>query len=795
MKHFLLAVFILLSTNAFSQYSLTGKIEDTETKKPIEFCSVILFHNEKILLSTQTTQSGSFRFDNVKKGKYEVELRYIGYTTYKARVTLENDLDMGIIALTPNTFTLEGVEVIATKKNVIYKLDKNIISANSNIAANVGGTASDILSKIPSMRVDIDGNVSFRGSTGFIIQVNGKPSMFNASQALQQIPVNLIENIEIITVPSARNETGGDAGIINIITKQKYSDGLSGVFNIFGNSYGSRGADFTINKQTGEQSFRFGGIYGQRIRKSDFEQKKTTIIDDISVTSYSKGPRKGESYSYIVQGGWQLTKPHSNYYIDLTGGYEGHKNNGDLQYSELTSKQGSTTASSNYNSRDNFDIHETLFACSTGFNHEFNDNGHTLKAHFYLKYGGNALERFESDLYNNSGIHEKGHRADEAEHRWTVDGRVDYVLPYNSTGRIESGYRYNSYLEEGDYTMYYWNPNTNQLDYRDDIYNTFYFQEGVNALYFILNQRFSKFEFQPGVRVEHTHRVLRSSIEGANRTFNRLELFPSAHIAYNPNQSINITAAYSRRTNRPGIWYMEPYITFRDYYTAEIGNPDIKPEYINSFELSFKKTINEQTLHAALFHRSRTDKIERLRIPYEAGITLDSMANVGNDYSTGIEIGLNIKTGKIWNFTLNGDAYHYKVKNKLKMGGKNESSTNFGISLNNNIQIAKNTVVQLDGTYVGATVRTQGKQEGFFYADFGIRQQFFNRQLAAGLSFRNFLNTAQYKSNIDTYNLNSHTVISPKYPLLTLNLVYTFNNYKQREKGREGSDFFEGTNY
>ena len=795
MKHFLFAVFMLLSVNAFSQYSVKGKVIDKDSGDPIDFCTVVLLKDDKYFQDALPDKTGLFKFDNVAAGNYGVEIKLLGYTDFKSDIRVASHTDLGVIGLGISEFMLEGVEIVKQQQQVIYKLDKKIISANTNIAASVGGTASDILSKVPSMRVDADGNVSFRGSSGFIVQVNGKPSMFNAAQALQQIPVNQIENIEIITVPSARNESDGDAGIINIITKQKYGEGLSGVVNVFGSTCGSRGADFTINKQAGDHSFKFGGIYGQRMRKSSFEQEKTTIIDDASVTSYSEGPREGESYSYILQGGWQLTKPRTEYYIDLTGGYEGHKNNGDLQYSEQVSRPGENPVTNSFNSRDNFDIHETLFAGSTGFNHRFNDEGHTLKAHFYLKYGGNALERFESNLYDNSGKRAQGHLADEAEHRWTVDGRIDYVVPYSSTGRIESGYRYNSYLEEGDYTMYYWNPETSQLDYRDDIYNTFYFQEGVNSLYFILNQRFNKFEFQPGIRIEHTHRVLRSSIEGADRTFNRLEFFPSAHIAYNPNQSTNFVLAYSRRTNRPGIWYMEPYITFRDYYTAEIGNPDIRPEYINSFELSFKKNINEHTLRAALFHRNRTDKIERLRVPYEAGITLDSMANVGNDYSTGFELGLNIITGKVWDFTLNGDIYHYKVKNKLDLGGKNNSSTNFGISFNNNIQIAKNTVVQLDGTYVGATVRTQGKQEGFFYADFGMRQQFFNKKLSAGLSFRNFLNTAKYKSNVDTYNLKSHTTILPKYPLLTLNVVYTFNNYKLRAKGREGSDFFEGTNY
>lgn len=796
-KNLFLIALLLLSIPAFSQFTLIGKLIDKDTNAPIDYGYVILYLDGKTVNSVGPNSSGEFYFVNLTKGNYRIEIKILGYADYKTEVELERNKDLGTIPLSVEAFELEGVSVVRQKQQVIYMLDKKIISVSSDIIASGGGTATDLLSKVPSIRVDADGNVSFRGSSGFIVQVNGKPSMFNAAQALQQIPASQIENIEIITTPSARNQTDGDVGIINIITRQNYGEGVSGAVNIFGSSYASRGLDFTLNKQSGEHQFKLNGYYGQRFRKSDFEQEKTTIVADTSTTSHSKGPRQGEYYNYILQAGWQLTKKQTDYYIDLTGGYEGWANKGNLQYAEAVMHAAHNPVFNEYNSKDNYDLYETIISGSTGFNHQFKKEGHTLKGHFYAKYGGNAMENFRSDLYSKDGVRQQGHEAWEDEFRWTVDGRLDYILPYSKTGRIETGYRYFSYLEDGDYKMEYWNPAIQQFDYRDDIYNTFYFQQGIHSLYLLANQRVGKIAFQGGIRAEHTHQVLRSSKEWANRTQNRLEFFPSAHIGYYPDETSGFTAAYSRRTNRPELFFMEPYITFRDYYTAEIGNPDIRPEYINSYEISFKKSIKEHSMQIVLFHRSRTDKIERLRVPYEVGITLDSMANVGSDYSSGVELGLHMKPLRIWDLTLNGNVFHYKVKNKLALsaGGQNVSSTNYGVSLYNNIKLGKNTVMQLDGSYIGPTVRTQGRQEGFFYADFGIRQRLFEKKLSVGLSFRNFLNTAKYKSSIDTYNLVSHTTIIPEYPLLTLNLGYTFNNFKQRTRGREGSDFFEGTNY
>ncbi len=795
MKNVLFIFWLLFSVNAFSQYSIKGKVIDKESGEPVDFCNVILYHNDKYLKDTEPDKTGMFKFDNLSANNYTLVVKIIGYAEHKTDIMVSNNVDLGIIVLSPESFELEGVEIVKQKRQVVYKLDKKVISATSNIVANSGGNATDILSRIPSVRIDIDGNVSFRGSSGFLVYVNGKPSIFNGSQALQQIPASQIENIEIITTPSARNQADGDAGIINIITKQQYNEGISGALNSYASTYGSRGLDFTLSKKMGKHRFKLAGTYGQRFRKSDFEQEKTTIVADTSVTSHSTGPRQGETRNFMLQAGWQMNSKQTDYYIDLASGYQAWINKGDLKYSEQISKPVIGAAYNEYNSKDDYDLHGTLISGNAGFNHKFEKQRHTLNGYFYLKYEGDAMENFKSDLYDGSHNRAQGHEAWEDEHRWTVEGSIDYVLPYSSSGRLESGYQYRSYLEDGDYTMVYWNPMTSQFDYRDDIYNTYYFQRGVNTLYLLIRQRIGKFEFQAGVRGEHTHQVLRSSKDWANRIQNRLEFFPSTHIGYNPNEMTSFTAAYSRRTNRPELFFMEPYITFRDYYTAEIGNPDIRPEYINSYELAFKKDFNEQTLQITLFHRNRTDKIERLRVPYKTGITLDSMANVGNDYSTGAEFGLNIQPVQIWNFTFNGNIYHYKVENKLDLDGQNESSINYGLSLNNNFQIAKNTVIQLDGNFVGPTVRTQGRQNGFFYADFGVRQQLFAGKLTAGLSFRNFLNTAKYKSSIDTDNLKSYTTILPKYPLITINIGYTFNNFKQRGRGRDGSDFFEGTNY
>lgn len=787
---------------AASTPRIKGAVVEAGSKKVIDFADVILFAKgeDKVMAQTLPDAAGHFSFANIPDGEYSILIKLVGYDPYTDNTIRLSPVtpvaNLGTIELKQLEVGIAEVEVVAQKKQIIYKLDKRVIEASANMLAS-GGSAVDILENTPSIRVDAEGEVTFRGSTGFAVYVDGKPSVFSGTQALEQIPSGHIQNIEIITTPSARHDTGGDVGIINIITKKHFQSGFNGIVNLTGSTALSNGIDFLLTQQKGKSRWYIGGNMSNRIRESHFNQEKTTFVNDTSTVSHSRGPRSSNNYNYAGKLGWFYSLPKTSLSVDFEAGYTGRKRSGDLDYTDERSVWSTIFEQGEYNSRDEYDLHETYEQGTIGFDHKFNENGHTLTGSFYLKYGGNALEYFQSDLFNKQNEREQGHRAWEAEHRWTVRGNLDYVLPYSKTGRFETGYQYFSYLEDGDYSMQFWDPAKKEFYWREDIYNTFYFQRGINSVYAIVADSYKNFDFQVGVRGEHTHQVLRSSQTWANRTENRFEFFPSAHLGYNFPNEHKVMASYSRRTTRPELFFMEPYITYRDYYSAEIGNPDIRPEYINSFELNYKKNLGENTLSATVFHRSRKDKIERLRIPYHtSGVTLDSMANVGHDYSTGLELSGMVRATRWWNINVNGSLYHYKVENEFKAGAKNETSTNYEIALNNAFDAGKYTRIQLDGNFVGPSVTTQGRTDAFCYVNLAVRQQLFNRRLTGTLAFRDVFNTARYVSNITQANLNSVTRIKPDYPVITLTLSYTFNNFKARStQTKENHDLFEGTNH
>jgi outer membrane receptor protein involved in Fe transport len=820
------------------------------SNKPIDFADIFLLVSgrEAPVSHTLPEDDGRFSISDVRDGEYTLLIKLVGFDVYtRSSIVLSASasvMDLGTIEMKALEVGLAEVEVVAQKKQIIYKLDKKVIEASSNLLSS-GGTAVDILENTPSIRVDAEGEVSFRGSSGFAVYVDGKPSVFSGTQALQQIPSGQIENIEIITTPSARHDTEGAVGIINIITKKDSQQGLNGMVNMSGSTLLSRAIDFLLSAQKDRSRWYFGGSWTDRLLKSHFDQDKTTIVNNQETHSHSVGPRESNNFNYSLKGGWQYSLPKTIFTADLEGGYGGRYRIGDLEYREDHSGPGAIdTEAKDYFSRDYYHINETYLLGSVGVDHKFNKKGHQITALLYYKYGGDALEYFQSDLFDenvdrnllgnpheeykdakkhyeatekkgivdNSGgqgsVYENdhrqmGHRAYEDEYRKTIRANVDYTYPYSTSGHLEAGYQYYSYLEDGGYSMEFWIPDEKKFVFRKDdaIYDNFYyFQNGINSIYAIVADGYKAFNYQLGLRGEHTHRVLRSNVPNTDREYNNFHLFPSVHLGFNLPHEQQLMASYSRRITRPQLFYMEPYITYRDFYSAEIGNPDIQNEFINSFELNYKKNIGANTISATAFHRTRFNKIERLRVPYEsairAGVTLDSMANVGNDYSTGLELSAQIQATRWWSINMNGSLYYYRVVNKLQRSNKDETSTNYDITLNNGFDLGKTTRLQLDGNFVGPSVTTQGRTNSFWYVNLALRQQLFKRKVNATLAMRDVFNSARYVSNITTSDLHSITKIRPNYPLITLTLSYTFNNYKSKSsQGKEDRDLFEGTNH
>lgn len=762
--------------------SLRGRVTDAATGAAIEYADVVVTDAENRTVAMTTVRNGTFEIGHVREGRFAVTVMLVGYVPYESGELDFKDgctVDLGEVRLSMIENGLEEVVVRGERSKIVYKLDRQAVNASAALSAS-GGTAVDVLRSTPSVRIDADGEVSFRGSTGFLVYVDGKQSMLEGTQALEQVAASNIDQIEIITTPSARYRTDGDVGIINITTKRHDDEGVSGAVNLSGSTVGMWNGDVLLSYRHGYSRWYVGGAAAEIKGKSDFEQSKTTIVDDFVTTSDADGIRHSNNSSYIGRVGWEYSRGGHDLNVEFQSGDTKTARGGDMSYYEHR-MQGDALLNDNlYDSHDRYSNEKSLAQLSTDYTVRLNERGDRLAVTGRLRYDWYALEYTESNMFDTSGERYEGTRGYEKEHHWDFDGGVSYLLKYREQGSLEVGYQYTSYSEHGGYNIKYWDRGKLDFEWQDDLSAPFFYRRQIHSAYVMVSDEVGRVSFDAGLRADNTIDELTIDVEGADRYIKRLELFPSAHAAYDAGDGNVVSAAYSYRTNRPGIWQLEPYITYEDYYTKQIGNPDIHPEYIHSAEIGYRKTIAEENSVAVTgFLRSRRGMIDRVRVAYEPGVTLDSLINAGRDLAAGVELNARVKAARWWNMTVNGSVFRYRFTSEYE-GCADASNTSYSVGWINNFSIGKTTRVQFDANVVGPTVLTQGREEAYCYFDLAVRQQLWRDKVSASLVVHDIFRTARYDNRRATPTLVSTTHVRPYYPNIVLSLSYAFNAAERR---------------
>lgn len=693
---------------------------------------------------------------------------------------------------------LDEAVATAEKSRVVYRLDRQKVSGNANLSAS-GGTAVDVLKSIPSVQVNADGELSYRGSTGFLVYVDGRQSVLEGTQALQQISAANIEDVEIITTPSARYKTDGDVGIINIITRKQDEAGFSGSMNASGSTIGSWNGDALMNLRKGSNRWYLGLTAAQQKGRSDFLQDRKAVVDEYVTESLSDGERFSCNSSYIARIGYELNLRSHRILFEAQTGVTEVARGGDLKYDEYRTFANQLINDALYDSKDRYSNEKRLAQLSADYDWKINDRGDNLSFRSRFRYDWYALEYTESNMFDEAGARYEGTRGYEDEAHWDIDVALAYDLHYRKSGKAEFGYQMTSYSEFGDYSIKYWNREVKDFQWQDHLAAPFWYRRQLHSLYAMVTDKFGPVSLEAGVRGEHTNDKMHFEHTYTSRDIKRWNLFPSAHISYEaPGRNI-ISAGYSYRVARPGIWELEPYITYEDYYTKKTGNPDIRPEYIHSAEIGYRKHFGgENVMSFTGFFRRRSDVRERIRTAYtqEPGVTLDSLVNSGNDRTIGLEASATVKPVHWWRIVANASVYHYRFDSTYE-GGTDASIFSSGFSMMNNFNVGRSTRLQFDANYVGPRIISQGKEKGYVYFDLAIRQPLMKNRLAASLVFHDMFRTAKYYSSRISPTLTSETFVRPKYPHVVLSLTYNFNSTGHKEKTGAVSSgaMFEGKDF
>jgi outer membrane receptor protein involved in Fe transport len=785
---------ILLSVNSFAEDpvgemkrgTLKGFVFNSGANQPLEYAtiSVIRKKDNTIATGTITDETGFFKIKDMDFGMYQVKISFIGYkskTIDKVMIRPDNNVaDLSQITLEPTVATLEEAVVVADRPTMTYKMDKKIINVSQQ-HTSASGTAVEILENIPSVTVDIEGNVSLRGSTSFTVLIDNKPTVLDASDALSQIPASSIENIEVITNPSAKYDPDGTSGIINIITKKNKLQGFNGIANMNVGMYDRYGGDFLINWRKERINIFVGADFNNRNREGRRNSENRTIYNDTTSYILSNGDFERGRQSYSVRGGFDWTlNPRNSLNFEARLGDRNSIGSSFTDYKEFTNP---VTTIDLYKSEEESERGGLYYNLSLGYTHNFLKKGHQLYTLFNYRmrdFGEETLNK----LFDESEILTSGQRSLESGPSQSYRVQVDYTLPLQENSKFEAGYNARIDNSEELAEMYQYNPATQVFDYMIEFMHDVSHESDIHAIYSIYSGETGKFGYQGGLRGEYTYRNITLQETGESSVIDRFDIFPTIHFSYNTAKENQLMASYSRRIQRPRGWYLEPFLTWSDAYNVRIGNPNLIPEYIDSYELSYLYKFGRNTFSTDVYYRITNNKIERTRSVYEENVFLSSYENVGKDYSLGVELMLGLDILKWWHIDLMGNIYDYKVEGELLGNDFSESSFNWNSRFNNTLRLGKTTRIQLNGMYNSPTISAQGERDGFFMTNLAVRQSFFKNKLAAILQVRDVFGTMRHSSIYEGVDFYSYSHYEPNTPFVTLTLSFKINNYKPDRKSR-----------
>lgn len=768
-------------------FSISGKVIDADAKQPMEYATVTLlsYPDSALVDGIATDVKGEFVLDVKEPGRYILKVGFIGYERVNHEVELDRDsrhIDVDDIHLHPLAENIDQVTVRANEHSMEYQIDKKVVHVDEQYTS-ISGNAVDVLENVPSIQVDVEGNVSLRGNSNFTVLIDDRPTVLDANDALQQIPAGTIKDIEIITNPSAKYDPEGTAGIINIVTKKRSLEGISGIAHLDVGLADKYGGDFLLNYRKEHYNVYVGADYRDRTYPGFIESENKTYGPDTTFNLLSEGDRERRRKGYSARAGFEwFPNDRNTLTVSARYGSRGGESTSQTDYQEWNSY---STDRRLYDSRETSERGGNYLSLNSEYTHQFSSKDHKLDLQlmFYRREGDdnsvNLLRNREDEIQN-------GQKSLEGGPGTGLRYRLNYEQPFSDAFNIELGAQGRLGSSEEWNEMYYYNTSTGQYDLQDQFSHESEYARSTHAGYALASGELDNLGYQIGLRGEYTYRDIRMGTTDDNFNINRWDYFPTVHFSYQLPDDHQLMASYSRRIDRPRGWFLEPFLTWSDAYNVRRGNPGLQPEYINSWEMGYQKEFDRNSVSLEVYYRSTDNRIERVRSVYEENIMLQTFANVGSDYSLGTELMTNLNLAQWWETSLTGNFYDYRVRGQLNQTDFDRHSFTWSLRWSNIFNITDNTRLQLNPFYRSPEVEAQERESGFFAMHGALRHSFMNNKLNLTLQVRDVFGTAKHESEIDGAGFYQYRLYSHESPIVMLNLTWRINNYKNGRRNDRG---------
>jgi len=801
--------------------TLRGRVLDKQTNEALQFVNVRLMSGETLVKGAITDVNGQFSFSGLADGQYTLNLSFMGYKTLERNIRFSPQNRRHTFAalyMSEDSKTLQEVQVTGQRSQMKLEVDRKTFSVD-NVLAAAGGNATELLEQIPSIEVTTDGDISLRGNSSVEVWINGKASGLtsdNRYDVLQQIPAESIERVEVIDNPSAKFSAEGSAGIINIILKRDRKAGYYGSLRAGGNTQGGWNTGANLNYSSG--IIEAYGNVGYRARRngggseSNQEYLKTnqyqyyrsenenkggglfgragltwhiTEKDDISISGMTmQGNRKNDNvtpYHYGTIGAAQ-----DDYVMTRTthGDSKSHMYHGELGYDHNWS-----------------DTHKLKFVFSANKWKSDNDNTYQDRT---IQYVAMPSQQKETSLYQ--------YRPSFINNR-SFETRLEYENQLSENLKIEAGYNGNFSHENTPQESWVDSVNWDGSNRQEErsFYNRFIYDNDIHALYLSVNTKFwNRLGVMVGLRGEYWQVDTESrdwyqeygvtppanspsSTGSSHFKKDYFQLFPSLFLNYELTETAQLQLNYTRRLRRPWGGQLNSFKNTRDATMVEFGNPELTPEFSNSFSMNFLKTWEDHTLSISTYYRPTSDVIQRIRYQGDDGVMYSTNENVAKNQRAGVELIMKDKLFRILDLTTTLNGYYYKldgfeyVINGQTITGQSDENFSWDARVLASFILPYDISLQATGNYRSRGVITQGYRKANGSLDLGLRKSFLNKKLALAINWRDVFNTRHWKTytSSDTFTRFQENWRDPR---VNFTLTWNFGNMTSKKKDSEGQN-------
>ncbi len=772
------------SVLSLAQSEITGKVVDANSGTPLSYATIQLLQvkDDALITGGITDDNGDFSLE-ANPGEYYVIMDFMGYDQWQSdpfNLSEQKNYDLGTVQLQEGSNTLDEVVVQAEKSTMELSLDKRIFNVGKDLG-NAGGSAVEILNNIPSVTVDVEGNVRLRGSNSVRILIDGKPSglvSFKGGEGLQQLQASLIEKVEVITNPSARYEAEGMSGIINIVLKKERREGFNGSFETtLGYPLNVGGA---ANLNYRHKMINFFINYGINYRKTP---SYTTVYQEVyrnDTTFISEQEYDGvkDGFDNNIRGGMDFFFNDKNI---LTASYLLSRSDGkrltDLRYDDYVF---STDNLDSYTLRTQDETEtEPISEYVLSYRSLFSREGHELNARVsYMDHWETSDQIYEQYSYFPDGTRDPNRDLyqtslnDETEEQLLM--QVDYVQPFAQEGKFEFGVRSSFRDMVNDYVVEERDEN-GDMQVLPGLDNKFTYRERIHAVYGILGNKSNKFSYQAGLRGEWTdiETVLEETLESNPREY--FNFFPSVHLTYDLPADNAIQLSYSRRVQRPAYNDLSPFVTFSDNRNYFSGNPDLNPEFSDVYELGHVKYFDKGSISSAIYYRYVTDKILRIRRVNEQGFSITVPENLATENAFGAEFTSGYTPYDWWKLDLSFNFFRSIIDGTNIDEDFSSDTYSWLVRQTSRFTFIPTMDIQFRINYEAPMDTPQGSRKALYFFDLAINKDVFNEKGTITLNISDIFNTRIYRNIIEGDSFYSEVDAQRIRRQINLNISYRLN--------------------